>query len=117
MHLKKYIYTKLYKSSNNRACLSRAEDPIAQLDPVHDLVKDVAEDVTEGISMLMAVIAEIPALSLVLVVEEPRPLRPDGEGGEVGQQRVEPPEPHLAHELKVAANSIRSSCSSTGSAN
>ena len=57
---------------------------------------------TEGISMLMAVIAEIPPLSLVLVVEEPRPLRPDGEGGEVGQQRVEPPEPHLAHELKVA---------------
>ena len=41
----------------------------------------------------------MPAL-LTLVGEEPGPLRADGEGGEVRQERVEPPEPHLAHELQ-----------------
>ena len=64
LHLNRYIYKKLYKSSCNRACLSRAKDPIAQLDTVHNLVKDVAEDVTEGITMMVAIV-ETPSLSLL----------------------------------------------------
>ena len=46
---------RLISSAYNRTGLSRrAKDPIAQLDRVHDLVKDVAVDVAEGISTVMS---------------------------------------------------------------
>ena len=73
-----------------------AKQPVSQLDRVYDLVEDVAEDVTEGIPPAAAAAAETPPLA----VKEIGPLRANREGREVGQQRVEPPEPQLAEELE-----------------
>ena len=47
------------EGSDSRACISRAEDPIAELDAADDLFEDVAEDVAEGVPMVMVVFATI----------------------------------------------------------
>ena len=76
-----------------------AEQPVSQLDRVYDLVEDVAEDVPEGIPpppAAAAAASETPPAA----VKEIGPLRANREGREVGQQRVEPPEPQLAEELE-----------------
>ena len=41
------------EGSDSRACISRAKDPIAELDAADDLLEDVAEDVTKWIPMMV----------------------------------------------------------------